>query len=66
MVGIESVRFGELIDVALALLPPDLCQRHKKPSLTVIEGGRAYKKRPRKSNARPLSASQAGDIWGDG
>ena len=34
MVAIERVRFGELIDAALALVPPDLCRRHKKPGLT--------------------------------
>ena len=64
MVAIESVRFGELIDAALALVPPDLCRCHKKPSLTIIEGGRADKKKPRITLARPFSASQAGDIGG--
>jgi hypothetical protein len=28
---------GELIDAALAQVPPDLGRRHKKPSLTVID-----------------------------
>ena len=31
---------GELIDAALAQVPPDLGRRHKKLSLTVIEGGK--------------------------
>jgi hypothetical protein len=31
---------GELIDPALAIVPPDLGCRHKKPTFTVIEGGR--------------------------
>jgi len=31
---------GELIDAALAQVPPDLGRRHKKPMLSVIEGGR--------------------------
>jgi hypothetical protein len=37
----ESPQLGELIDAAIALVPPDLGRRHKKPSLTVIEGGKA-------------------------
>jgi IS1 family transposase len=33
---------GELIDAALAqIIPPDLGRRHKKPVLTVVEGGKA-------------------------
>ncbi len=31
---------GELIDAALAQVPPDLGRRHKKPVLTVVEGGK--------------------------
>jgi len=31
---------GELIDVALAQVPPALGRRHKKPNLTVIDGGK--------------------------
>jgi IS1 family transposase len=31
---------GELIDAALAIVPPDLGRRHKKPRFTVVEGGR--------------------------
>jgi len=31
---------GELIDAALTLVPPDLGRRHKKPTLTVIDGGK--------------------------
>jgi hypothetical protein len=31
---------GELIDAALAQVPPDLRYRHKKPGLTVIEEGK--------------------------
>jgi hypothetical protein len=31
---------GELIDAALAQVPPELGRRHKKPDLTVIDGGK--------------------------
>jgi hypothetical protein len=31
---------SELIDAALAQVPPDLCRRHKKPTLSVIDGGK--------------------------
>lgn len=31
---------GELIDAALVQVPPDLGRRHKKPILTVVEGGK--------------------------
>jgi hypothetical protein len=31
---------GELIEAALAQVPPDLGRRHKKTGLTVIEGGK--------------------------
>jgi hypothetical protein len=31
---------GELIDAALAEVPPGLARRRKKPLLTVIEGGK--------------------------
>jgi len=31
---------GELIDAALATVPPDLGRRHQKPHLRAIEGGR--------------------------
>lgn len=31
---------GELIDAALAILPPDLGRRHKKPAFTVIDVGK--------------------------
>jgi len=31
---------GELIDAALAQVPPDLGRRHKKPTFTVVEGGK--------------------------
>jgi len=31
---------GELIDAALAQVPPDLGRRHKKPTLQVIDGGK--------------------------
>lgn len=30
----------ELIDAALAQVPPDLGRRHKKPMFTVIDGGK--------------------------
>ena len=32
---------GELIDMAMALVTSDLGRLHKKPSLTVIDGGKA-------------------------
>ena len=32
---------GALIDAALAIVPDDLGRRHKKPRLTVIDGGAA-------------------------
>jgi hypothetical protein len=31
---------SELIDAALAQVPPDLGRRHKKPTLSVIDGGK--------------------------
>ena len=31
---------GELIDAALAQVPPSLVRRHKKPTLSVIDGGK--------------------------
>lgn len=31
---------SELIDAALAQVPPGLGRRHEKPSLTVIDGGK--------------------------
>jgi hypothetical protein len=34
-------RVGELIDAAFALVPPYLCRRHGKPSLTMIVSGKA-------------------------
>ena len=31
---------SELIDAALAQVPPDLGRRHKKPTFSVIDGGK--------------------------
>jgi hypothetical protein len=31
---------GELIRSALSTIPPDVAQHHKKPNLTIIEGGK--------------------------
>ena len=47
--------FSELIGASLALVPPNLGRRHKKPSMTAIEAGKAEQKRPRITLARPLS-----------
>jgi hypothetical protein len=31
---------SEFIDAALAQVPPDLSRRHKKPTFSVIDGGK--------------------------